>query len=43
MVYHVPNEFKIEVDSTTDLKAPNGDTICNADNREGNEILLRLQ
>ena len=24
MVYHVPNEFKIEVDSTTDLKAPNG-------------------
>ena len=28
MVYHVPNEFKIEVDSTTDLKAPNGDTIA---------------
>ena len=28
MVYHVPNEFKIEVDSTTDLKAPNGETIA---------------
>ncbi|BAV80716.1 T surface-antigen of pili [Streptococcus sp. NPS 308] len=28
MVYHVPNEFKIEVDSSTDLKAPNGDTIA---------------
>ena len=28
MIYHVPNEFKIEVDSTTDLKAPNGDTIA---------------
>ena len=28
MVYHVPNEFKIEVDSITDLKAPNGDTIA---------------
>ena len=28
MVYHVPNEFKIEVDSSTDLKAPNGETIA---------------
>ena len=28
VVYHVPNEFKIEVDSTTDLKAPNGETIA---------------
>ena len=28
MVYHVPNEFKIEVDSTTDLKTPNGETIA---------------
>ena len=28
MVYHVPNEFKIEVDSTTDLKAPNGEAVA---------------
>ena len=28
MVYHVPNEFKIEVDSSTDLKTPNGETIA---------------
>ena len=26
MVYHVPNEFKIEKDSTTELKAPDGQT-----------------